>query len=190
MRLIAARKLGVANVSDQVGVGAASAYARRFPTSAGILFGLGMGALFDGIVLHQILQWHHMLSNVYPINSLKGLQLNTLWDGLFHACAYFLVALGFILLWRNARNAHPWWSGRMFVGTVLMGFGSFNVVEGLANHEILGIHHVNEQAPPYQWVYWDVGFLIWGTAMLALGWRIFKSGRREVSTRRYVISKS
>jgi uncharacterized membrane protein len=188
VRPIAARKLGVGDVGDRVGAGAASVYARRFPTSAGILFGIGMGALFDGIVLHQILQWHHTLSNVYPTSSLKGLQLNTLWDGLFHASAYLLLTLGFILMWRNARNAHPWWSGRMFVGTMLMGFGSFNVVEGLVDHQILGIHHVNERAPPYQWIYWDVGFLIWGTAMLALGWILFKSGRRELSTRRYVLN--
>jgi uncharacterized membrane protein len=30
-----------------------------FPISAGILFGLGLGGFFDGIVLHQVLQWHH-----------------------------------------------------------------------------------------------------------------------------------
>ena len=34
---------------------------RHFPASAGILFGLGLGGFFDGIVLHQ-LRWHHMLS--------------------------------------------------------------------------------------------------------------------------------
>ncbi|MGZ5240675.1 MAG: DUF2243 domain-containing protein, partial [Caldimonas sp.] len=28
-----------------------------FPAAAGILFGLGLGGFFDGIVLHQILQW-------------------------------------------------------------------------------------------------------------------------------------
>ena len=28
---------------------------------AGIVFGLGLGGLFDGIVLHQILGWHHMI---------------------------------------------------------------------------------------------------------------------------------
>jgi uncharacterized membrane protein len=32
------------------------------PTGAGIWFGLGLGGFFDGIVLHQILQWHHMLT--------------------------------------------------------------------------------------------------------------------------------
>lgn len=30
--------------------------ASRFPTAAGIFFGLGIGGFFDGIVLHQILQ--------------------------------------------------------------------------------------------------------------------------------------
>ena len=34
----------------------------KFPTSAGGLFGLGLGGFFDDIVMHQVLQWHHMLS--------------------------------------------------------------------------------------------------------------------------------
>ena len=38
-----------------------------FLVSAGILFGLGLGGFFDGIVLHQVLQWHHMLTSAgYP----------------------------------------------------------------------------------------------------------------------------
>jgi uncharacterized membrane protein len=40
---------------------------RHFPVSAGIFFGLGLGGFFDGIVLHQLLQWHHMLSSWYPV---------------------------------------------------------------------------------------------------------------------------
>src|SRR5687767_15168137 len=32
--------------------------------NAGVLLGLGLGGFFDGIVLHQLLQWHHMVSNV------------------------------------------------------------------------------------------------------------------------------
>ncbi|MCK1539441.1 DUF2243 domain-containing protein, partial [Bradyrhizobium sp. 176] len=35
---------------------------RSFPISAGVLLGLGLGGFFDGIVFHQLLQWHHMLS--------------------------------------------------------------------------------------------------------------------------------
>jgi|SRR3954466_5354251 len=74
----------------------------RFPISAGILFGLGLGGFFDGIVLHQVLQWHHMLSSWYPINSLENLKLNTLWDGIFHSTTYIFVVIGLFILWRTA----------------------------------------------------------------------------------------
>ena len=47
-----------------------------------------------------------------------------------------------------------------------MGFGLFNLVYGVIDHQILGIHHVNETVPPAQWLYWDIGFLVWGALML------------------------
>ena len=31
---------------------------------AGLLLGFAMGGFFDGILLHQILQWHHLLSAI------------------------------------------------------------------------------------------------------------------------------
>jgi uncharacterized membrane protein len=69
-----------------------SALDRSFPISAEILFGLGLGGFFDGIVLHQVLQWHHMLTSAgYPPDSVENLKVNTLWDGLFHATTYFFV---------------------------------------------------------------------------------------------------
>jgi uncharacterized membrane protein len=155
---------------------------RRFPTAAGILFGLGLGGFFDGIVLHQILQWHHMVTSAgYPPDSVDNLKLNTLLDGLFHAGTYIFVALGLVLLWRTAHRNHLWWSSKLLAGTMLMGFGVFNLVEGLVNHQLLGLHHVNETVPQQQWIYWDVGFLIWGGAMLVGGWLLFRSGRRATS---------
>ncbi len=151
-----------------------------FPTAAGILLGLGIGGFFDGILLHQVLQWHHMLTSAgYPADSVQNLEINTFWDGLFHVTTYIFVALGLALLWRAARRPHASWSGKMLAGTLLMGFGLFNVVEGLINHELLGIHHVNETVPPEQWIYWDVGFLLWGAAMLAGGWFLWRTGKRE-----------
>ena len=153
---------------------------QRFPVSAGILLGLGLGGFFDGIVLHQILQWHHMLTSAgYPTDSLYNLQVNTLWDGLFHASTYVFVFAGVALLWRAAHRTHAWWSARMLAGTVLMGFGIFNLVEGIVDHHWLGIHHVNETVPPTQWIYWDIGFLLWGAAMLAGGWALLKAGKRK-----------
>jgi uncharacterized membrane protein len=151
----------------------------RFPLSAGILFGLGLGGFFDGIVLHQVLQWHHMLSTWYPIDTIENLRLNTLWDGLFHSLTYVFVVVGLFVLWRTAHRRHLVWSNKLLVGTLLLGFGLFNVVEGLIDHQILGVHHVNEQVPKPQRLAWDIGFLAWGAAMIAGGRLLVRSGRRE-----------
>ncbi|TIM33487.1 MAG: DUF2243 domain-containing protein [Mesorhizobium sp.] len=152
---------------------------RQFPTLAGILFGLGLGGFFDGIVFHQLLQWHHMATSAgYPADSVENLRFNTLLDGLFHASTYLFVLLGLLLLWRAAHQSQLWWSGKRLVGTMLIGFGLFNLVEGLVDHQILGIHHVNETVPREQWIYWDLGFLLWGALMLVGGWRLWRQGRR------------
>ncbi len=151
----------------------------RFPVAAGILFGLGLGGFFDGIVLHQLLQWHHMLSSAgYPPDTVHNLKVDTFWDGLFHALTYVFVAAGLAILWRRARATHHWWSGKMLAGTLLMGFGLFNVVEGIVNHHLLGIHHVNETVARQQWIYWDIGFLIWGALMLVIGAILLRAGKR------------
>lgn len=46
---------------------------------AGIFLGLGLGGFFDGIVLHQILQCHHMLSHVRPLTTISNIDVNTVW---------------------------------------------------------------------------------------------------------------
>lgn len=59
---------------------------RTLPLSAGTQFGLGLGGFFDGIVLHQVLQWHHMLTSAgFPASDLPSMRINTLADGLFNA---------------------------------------------------------------------------------------------------------
>jgi uncharacterized membrane protein len=151
----------------------------RFPTASGILFGMGLGGFFDGIVLHQVLQWHHMLSSRYPPVTLENLRLNTLWDGVFHSATYVFVVVGLYLFWRVAHRDHLVWSSRLLWATLLLGWGGFNVVEGLIDHEILGLHHVNERVAAAQFVYWDVGFLAWGALMLLGGALLLRSARRR-----------
>jgi uncharacterized membrane protein len=160
---------------------------RDFPKAAGILFGLGLGGFFDGIVLHQLLQWHHMLTSFgYPADNVRNLEINTLWDGIFHFSTYIFVLLGLIILWRRAHRTHVRWSGKLLTGTILMGFGIFNLVEGIVDHHLLGIHHVNETVPHFQWIYWDVGFLVWGAAMLIGGWLLLKTGEYETPDERAI----
>ncbi|WP_299360700.1 DUF2243 domain-containing protein [uncultured Paracoccus sp.] len=151
-----------------------------FPRGAGILLGLGLGGFFDGVVLHQILQWHHMLSDGgFPPNTLRNLEINVLADGLFHATTYVFTAAGLFLLWQTSRRAHLRWSAKLLFGSILMGFGIFNLVEGLVDHQLLGIHHVNELVDPAYWIWWDLGFLAWGALMLWFGRKLYADGRRE-----------
>ena len=71
-----------------------------------------------------------------------------------------------------------------------MGFGIFNLVEGIIDHHLLGIHHVNETVPREQWIYWDIGFLIWGAVMLIGGWLLLKRGKEETRARAAISSPS
>jgi uncharacterized membrane protein len=41
------------------------------------------------------------------------------------------------MLWRAAQRTHVRWSGKLLAGTLLMGFGLFNLVEGLMDHHLL-----------------------------------------------------
>ena len=66
--------------------------------TAGYVLGFGLGGFFDGIVLHQLLQWHHLVSGIVPDDTLAGLELNTLWDGIFHMAMYAITAIGLVLL--------------------------------------------------------------------------------------------
>jgi hypothetical protein len=53
------------------------------PKAPAFIMGLGLGGFIDGIVLHQILRWHHMLTGDNggePMDTLAGLETNTLID--------------------------------------------------------------------------------------------------------------
>ncbi|MBD2359066.1 DUF2243 domain-containing protein [Tolypothrix sp. FACHB-123] len=141
---------------------------------AGIFLGLGLGGFIDGIVLHQILQWHHMLSNVRPLTSTSNIDLNMIWDGLFHALDWVLTVVGVALLWRAGGRDDVPWSGQTFLGSILLGFGLFNLVEGLIDHQILGIHHV--KSGPNQ-LAWDLGFLLFGALLVIFGWLMIKRSK-------------
>jgi uncharacterized membrane protein len=154
---------------------------RRSLFLAGFALGVGLGGFFDGIVLHQVLQWHHMASSGgHPPSSVDALKFNTLLDGLFHAVTYAFVLVGVVLLWRAGANGMLRGTGRQLIGAVLVGFGAFNLLEGLVNHQLFGLHHVNETVPPDQWWMWDTGFLIWGAAMALAGIALWRRGADTV----------
>jgi uncharacterized membrane protein len=151
---------------------------RGVPVAPGFVLGVGLGGLVDGIVLHQILQWHHMLTAMdrYPSTTIAGLEANTVADGLFHAAAWVLVFVGSWLTlgaWQEGRLAPPW---RTYVGLLLIGWGVFNFVEGVVDHHVLRVHHVRDDVTSP--LPWDLGFLALGVAVLAVGLVLVRSGRR------------
>ena len=80
---------------------------RQFRKPAGIILGLGLGGFVDGILLHQIIQWHNMGSAVVPPTTMAAMQQNMAWDGWFHAAVWVLTLLGVYWLLADARNGKP-----------------------------------------------------------------------------------
>lgn len=146
---------------------------KRLMTS-GLLFGIGLGGFFDGIVLHQILQWHHMVSHVddYPITTVAGLEANTLADGLFHAVTYIITIVALISLWPVLDQPRRVWSTRGFAGLLLMGWAIFNIVEGAIDHHLLKVHVVREDVSNPE--VWNWGFLLLSVILLATGYATYK----------------
>jgi uncharacterized membrane protein len=150
---------------------------RRF-TLAGLTLGFGLGGFIDGIVLHQILQWHHKLTDygsaAYPVSTVRSLEDNSIWDGLFHLSTWLFVTLGLFLLWRvlSAGYQVTW---RSMVGLLLAGWGMFNLIEGAIDHHLLTIHHVRDDVADPLW--WDIGFLALGALLIVAG---FAMRRRDL----------
>ncbi len=145
-------------------------------TGAGLVLGIGLGGFVDGILLHQILQWHNMLSSRVPPTTLVAVKYNMIWDGLFHAVTWTMTVVGIALLFRAGRRAGAAWSGRALLGAILGGWGLFNLVEGAIDHQILGLHHVHPGAGQLAW---DLGFLASGIVLMAAGALLGRSEHRE-----------
>lgn len=154
---------------------------RGFPLWGGLLIGLGIGGFFDGIVFHQVLQWHHVASAGTTPGDVASMRREVFLDGLFHAASLALLVLGLIVVWVATRKGRVLFLAQLVAGSVLMGFGSFNAIEGLVNHQLLGLHHVNETVPPGDWLLWDLGFLASGAVMLSVGAVLWGAGRREAA---------
>lgn len=155
---------------------------RRGPLiSAGVFTGIGMGGFVDGIVFHQILQVHNMLSNRIPPNDPVSIKINMVWDGYFHAAVWIMTAIGLYLLFSAGRRRDVPWSGKILLGSLIAGWGLFNLVEGIIDHQILGIHHVMEYTAdklPY-----DLAFLASGAIFVLAGWWLIRAGADDTLPR-------
>jgi uncharacterized membrane protein len=153
---------------------------RRPLIAAGTLLGSGLGGFVDGITFHQLLQLHNMLSAVRPVTNLANAEINMVWDGLFHAFTWVMTAIGLALLWRAGERADVPWSTRTFLGSLSLGWGLFNLVEGIIDHHILNVHHVVERPGHLPW---DFAFLASGVVLILMGLSLIRSGRSDTAIR-------
>jgi len=145
---------------------------------AGIVLGMGFGGFADGIILHQILGWHHLIC--YTVNcqptSIEQLQRENTQDGFFHLALWLVTLAGTALLFRAATHAGPAWKGRILFGSMLAGCGLFNFLEGIIDHQIFGIHHVLP-GHPHQLLF-DMLFLANGVLFFMIGAWLMRSPRK------------
>ena len=147
----------------------AAIHARRRLIWAGAIIGFSLGGFFDGILLHQVLQWHHLFSLV-PGEMWRDIRNQILMDGWFHVLHYAIALVGLWLLW-SARAGSG--SDRRLLGAALLGFGVWQFVDVVLFHWILMIHRIRvDVANPLAY---DLGWLAaFGVTTLCAGlwlWR-------------------
>ena len=124
---------------------------------SGILFGIGLMALVDEIIFHQLLQWHHFYDRATTC-------IGILSDGLLNAFALFALVIG-LFMFADLQRKHGVhklkWTGGIFTG-----LGGFQLFDGIINHKLLQIHQVRYGVNilPY-----DLAWNISGAVLLIVG---------------------
>jgi uncharacterized membrane protein len=138
---------------------------------AAVLIGFAMGGFFDGILLHQIFQWHHLLSAV-TTGAFAELRTQILFDGVFHLLMYVVAIAGLVMLLRGRTAV----SRRQLWGWSLVGFGVWHLMDAVLSHWMLGIHRIRTDVPDP--LVWDIGWLlVFGLVPMAIGaWWLRKGG--------------
>ena len=160
-------------MADPVARPAPDRFSRTFHW-AGYALGFGVGGFFDGILLHQILQWHHLLSGLQgaPYDDLR---FQVLADGLFHVFMYVVTVVGLWLLWRSRREFAAPGADRLLLANAMIGFGVWHIVDAVLSHWTLQIHRIrmDSEVP----LLWDLAWAaIFGVVFIIVGWLIRSRG--------------
>jgi uncharacterized membrane protein len=143
---------------------------RRALLAAGV-FGFGFSGLVDVLVLHHVLQWHHLVSGLYPMDTLAGLRTNVLADGLFSLGMLVVMCVGAGLLWQSERRTAAPLSIRPLAGAALIGLGVFDVYDVVVDHMLLGLHQPLSAGGQYN-PHWLVVSLLF----VAVGYYVYRTG--------------
>ena len=95
---------------------------------AGMILGLGLGGFFDGIVFHQILQWHHMVSAHGDPSVAGDLELNVLADASFTPLPTFSRSSALACCGEGGAGPTLLWDVSFLVWGVLFILGGYAIV--------------------------------------------------------------
>jgi uncharacterized membrane protein len=140
----------------------------------GFWLGFALSGFFDGILLHQVLQWHHLLAGVAPTETAADLRFQVLADGLFHVSHYVFATLGLWLVWSGRAALGGRGADRRLIAWSLIGFGTWHVMDAVLSHWILRIHRIRMDTDSP--LVWDLVWLIpFGIVVLAAGVRMLRN---------------
>lgn len=134
-----------------------SVSARRKIMTSGVLIGIGVMALVDEIIFHQLLQWHHFFD-------FDTTQFGIFSDGLLNSFALFAIVAG-IFLFAHVVRLHTYSPVRWAAG-LFLGMGAFQLFDGIVSHKVLRIHQIryNVDLLPY-----DIAWISSAILLLAIG---------------------
>ncbi len=149
---------------------------RRGIVGAGIL-GFGFSGLVDVLALHLVFQLHHLISNIVPMTTLRGLQENLVADGLFSLAMLVIVGIGAGLVWRAERRAERPLPVQALAGAAVLGLGGFDLFDVVVDHWLLGIHHATHGSG-----YYDPHWAVISLLIIAAGALIYRRSTRPVGS--------
>ena len=153
-----------------------SSATRRALIAAGIV-GFGFSGLIDVLLLHLVLQWHHLLSGLYSQTTMSGLRINILADGLFSIAMVVIMGIGGGLLWKSERRTANPLPVRPLAGALLVGLGVFDLYDALVDHILLGLHQPLSQGGTYNLHWIAISLLFIGAGGYI--YRTHSTGDRE-----------
>ncbi|WP_458189680.1 DUF2243 domain-containing protein [Haladaptatus sp. NG-WS-4] len=138
------------------------------------VFGFGFSGLIDVLVLHQVLQWHHLVSGIYPMDTLDGLRTNVRADGLFSIAMVTIMCIGGGLLWQSERRTDAPLALRPLFGAAIIGLGAFDLYDVVVDHAILGLHQPLSRGGSYNphWAGVSLLIVLAGVYVLHTGTRV------------------
>ena len=139
---------------------------KRLLVTGSFLLGFGFMGAMDGIIFHQLLQWHSVVMEATRTDQIIS-------DGVFHFSVTIALVAGGFILWLAGNPTTQKQGVKLIFSWFLIGTGLFNLIEGIINHHILQIHRVKPGDPNA--LLYDIAFLIVGAILFLIGLFIKKS---------------